>query len=113
MKFVAVEAATPDGLAQAVASLPDGGVIQLAAGDHTVRRTVPLPSGITIVGEGADATVITLEPGANCHIFTNADHDEGNAHIELRGFTALGNMRTQVRPQDTTGLLFSCGGYLH
>jgi len=53
---------TTCGLAAAIAALPTrGGRVHLPAGTYVLRRSVYLPTGVSLVGEGA-ATVLTIRP---------------------------------------------------
>lgn len=85
--------------------------MHLPAGAHTVETTVMLPSDVALVGEGLDRTTVRLAPGSSCHVFTNTEHDHGNARLELRGFTIEGDMRSQEKPAGLEAVSWACGGY--
>jgi len=110
-RSITADPSLPDGIHRAVASLEGGGLVYLAPGEYRVDATVELPTGVALIGAGPLLTKITLTPGSNCHMFTNADHDKGNQGIELRGFTLDGTMRSQHKPADLKGITFACGGY--
>jgi len=53
---------TTCGLADAIAALPvQGGRVHLPAGTYVLRRSVYLPAGVSLAGEGA-ATVLAIRP---------------------------------------------------
>lgn len=108
---ITADPASPGSIHRAVAAIVGSGTVFLGPGEYVVDSTIELPSGVSLVGAGAASTTITLAPGSSCHVFTNDDHAKGNEAIELRGFTLEGNMRTQPRPPDLTGITFACGGY--
>ncbi len=110
-RVVAPDPGTPDSVLRAVESLDGGGVVHLLPGSYRVRSTIVLPSDVSLIGAGPDRTTLTLDPGSNCHVFTNSDHAAGNERIELRAFRLEGNMRSQHRPADAKGVTFACGGY--
>jgi hypothetical protein len=110
-RIAAVDATTPGAIQAAVDRLGDGGVVHLGPGEFHVDTTVVLHNGITVQGSGADATTIVLDPGSNCHVFTNRDHDTGNHAIAFRGFTLEGDMRNQSKPAGASGITYACGGY--
>jgi hypothetical protein len=109
MRASAVEATIPGAIQQAVDRLPDGGLVQLAPGEFHVDKTIALHDGITVEGAGVDATTLVLDPGANCHIFSNRNHTRGNANIALRGFTIDGTSADQHHVDRGPHFLWGCG----
>ena len=91
---------------------PDGVELRLAAGEYLVSRTIALPSGTSISGEGAGKTRIVLAKGSNCHLFTNQDHRDGNTNLVFRHFSVDGNGDDQHRPEGHKALTFCCAVYL-
>ena len=57
-------------------------------------------------------TTLRLEGGANCHVFTNRDHDRGNEDIRVSDLRIDGNGRAQRRPAEGRSLSFACGVYM-
>ncbi|MGQ0830568.1 MAG: methyltransferase domain-containing protein [Microthrixaceae bacterium] len=108
---VAPDPAVLDSIQGAIESLGAGGLVYLGPGSYRVSSTILLPSDVALVGAGPDRTTLTLDPGSDCHVFSNTDHAKGNERIELRGFRLEGNMRDQQRPPDVKGVTFACGGY--
>jgi SAM-dependent methyltransferase len=102
---------SPGSIQRGIDALDHGGLVYLPPGSFRIDTTIRLRSGLALIGAGPDLTTITLASGSGCHIFTNDDHRRGNEAIELRGFSMEGNMRTQRRPSDATGITFACGGY--
>lgn len=90
---------------------PDGISIELTEGEFEVDRTVLLPSNVSIRGQGIGRTTVSLKPASNCHLFTNADHNGGNANYEFSGFSVIGHGDTQVRPPNHKPLTFCCAAY--
>jgi SAM-dependent methyltransferase len=111
-RTVTLEPGSADSLQRAIDELGGPGTVFLAPGEHVLESTVTLHSGVSLVGAGRDRTTVTLAPGSNCHMFTNDDHQKGTEDIEFRGFSLEGNIRTQERPPDATGVTFACGAYL-
>ena len=106
---------TRDGAAaiqEAVDTLRGGGTIYIDRQDFTVDQTIYLSSGIRLCGRGLEKTVIRLAPNSGCHIFTNSDHDGGNANLFLSDLTINGDMDHQERPRDVNTLTYCCGLYL-
>ena len=108
---VAADPASATSIQQAVDCLDEGGLVYLPPGTYRIERTIRLHSGVTVAGAGADSTVLELVPGSNCHVFTNDDWNNGNASIELTGFSIEGNMPAQRRPPEAKWITFVCGGY--
>ncbi|MEM6454706.1 MAG: carbohydrate-binding protein, partial [Acidobacteriota bacterium] len=59
----AVQVTTAVELVQAVAAAPPGQVIELAAGTYVLDQSLVMPAGVTLVGAGVDATIVTGDAG--------------------------------------------------
>jgi len=90
---------------------PEGVDILLSEGEFLVDRTILVPSNVSVRGQGVDQTTVILKPGSNCHLFTNADHQNGNANLAFSDFAVIGNGDSQVRPPDHKPLTFCCATY--
>jgi SAM-dependent methyltransferase len=110
-RIVSADPSAAGSIQRAIDSLDRGGVVYVRAGTYHVERTILLRSGVQLVGDGPRSTNIVLVAGANCHMLSNENHDEGNEAIRLSGFSLEGNMRGQERPADATGITFACGAY--
>ena len=95
-----------------IESASPGSVIIAPEGEFHFESTIYVPSGVQIVGAGIGKTKFILSDWANCHFFTNADHPRGNEDIVFQGFSMIGNMENQERPENHKPLTFACGIYL-
>jgi hypothetical protein len=108
---VTVDGFLGDDIQRAVDSLESGGVVQLRAGTYLLNRAVRLATGVVVVGDGADRTLIELLPGSDSHLFENDDPARGNERIELRGLSLDGNRATQHR-RHASAKVFAFGAFL-
>lgn len=90
---------------------PNGCNIELESATYVLSKELELPSNVSIVGKGADRTILVLAPRSHCHLFTNESHKDGNAGITLSGFTVVGNGDTQQRQSHHKALTFGCAMY--
>lgn len=91
---------------QAIQALPaTGGMIVLRAGTYDVRRSIDLRSGVSLVGEGKEATVLKLKNSFNQAI--NIINGSSISHVLIRDLTIDGNKNNQGGAGSMVGIKFT------
>lgn len=75
------------------AAIASGGIVPLPAGTLWVGSEIPLPSGVTLQGQGERVTVIKRLPGYLGHIVTATEGPLGPNRYGLRDLTIHGNVQ--------------------
>lgn len=111
LPVVVVESNASNRIQKAVDGLSDGGTVYLDGDVYHIDTTIRLPSKIRIRGRGPEETILRLVDGAGCHVFSNADHENGNELISFADFMIDGNMEKQEKPPGVDALSFCSGAY--
>ena len=96
---------------KAVDRLKDGGRIMLKGRRYVFEHTVRLISKIWIQGAGIRKTTLWLADDSGCHMFMNADQENGNSYMAISDLELDGNGEKQSKLSSVTALLFCNGLY--
>ncbi len=100
-----VEVAPSESIQAAIdaVSSKGGGVVKLMAGEHVVTECIMLKSGVTIIGEGADKTVVSEGEGIDDACFM-AGVKQPIEDVVMKDFTIKGNNLGKVQGIYITGV---------
>ena len=90
---------------------PKGCDVVLAPGEFSLRRTVYLNPGTRIRGSGRGVTTLILEPGSNCHMFTNVVSQRGSHNFGVGNMSIVGNGDLQIKRDGDSAITFACAFY--
>jgi SAM-dependent methyltransferase len=90
---------------------PKGCDVLLTPGEFSLRRTVYLNPGTRIRGSGRGITTLILEPGSNCHMFTNVISWRGSHNFGVGNMSIVGNGDLQIKRDGDSAITFACAFY--